>query len=95
METPNENTVTAFEIEEEGLSVALSNAIEDQRAVVEYLTHYRDSWHRLWMAEIPVSGSQAAHYEKVLNRAVERQFQAMRVLGLLEAAREREAGGVA
>lgn len=36
MQSPNELTVSAFEIEEEGLSVVLTNAIEDARVVASY-----------------------------------------------------------
>lgn len=97
METPIESTVSAFEVEEEGLSVALTNAIEDARAVVDHLSVEHDKSQRTWI------GAQGKGYgevycgflaDKVRNTA-EAQFRAMRVLGLLEAAREREAGGLA
>lgn len=65
-------TVTGFEIEEEGLSTVLTNAMEDQRAVVDCMVASGDD---------PYVGAN--------------QFRAIRVLRLLEALRDREAGGVA
>ncbi|WP_375170102.1 hypothetical protein [Marinobacter sp.] len=92
-----ESTVSAFEIEENGLSVVLTNAIEDQRAVVEYLAAEHDRAQVTWRAAI--DKDYASVYVGLLSEKVqklnENQFRAMRVLGLLEAAREREAGGVA
>lgn len=91
METPMENTVTDFELAEEGLSVVLTNAIEDQRAVVDHLTEKHDQIHRQWFGN---EKNEKKKLEPRLTQAAEMQFRAMRVLGLLEATREREAGQV-
>ena len=87
--TPDEWSVTAFEIEEEGLSVVLTSAIEDARAVVQYLVQEHDLKGRRYMSfERDFHRLVAAD----VDRADEMKFRAMRVLGLLEATRERETG---
>lgn len=94
MESPNELTVTDFELAEEGFSVVLTNAIEDQRAVVENLAASHQA--RRHMLEQSVRGTVDRRILKDgVQLAAEMQFRAQRVLSLLEAAREREAGGVA
>ncbi|WP_199453521.1 hypothetical protein [Marinobacter sp. bablab_jr008] len=96
MESPNELTVTDFELAEEGFSVVLTNAIEDQRATVEFLTAECDAVGRVRL-EYQADGleSAAGWLDERLGPLKEMQFRAMRVLGLLEAAREREAGQLA
>lgn len=96
MQTPIEQTVTDFEVAEEGLSVVLTNAIEDAREVVDYLTKQHDIRQRRW---VEVKNEAAApnieaFLEKGVRDSAEMQFRAMRVLVLLEATREREAGQV-
>jgi hypothetical protein len=95
MQSPDEFTVSEFERNEYFWSV-LPCAIEDQRAVVDYLTEQQDR----------VDGKRLAfnhdgrletveQMDKDSVKAAEIRFQAMRVLGLLEKMREREAGQVA
>lgn len=96
MESPNELTVTDFELAEEGFSVVLTNALEDARELVEHLTKQHDEHAR---ARLDCQGEglyrMAESMEPAIARAAEMQFRAMRVLGLLETAREREAGRLA
>ena len=96
MQTPDETTVSGFEIEEHGLSVVLTNAIEDAREVVDHLTKKHDDYVR---AHLDCQGEgldkMAATMEPAINRAAELQYRAMRVLGLLEATRDREGGNKA
>lgn len=89
MQSPDELTVTEFEQAEHGLSVVLTNAIEDQRAVVEYIVSQVDADRERAMNAPPCE-----YWEKRCRDGGVLQFQAMRVLGLLEATREREAGQV-
>jgi hypothetical protein len=96
MESPNELTVTDFELAEEGFSVVLTNALEDARALVEHLTYQHDCRQAAWVKSnsVPNPTIDLDLMAKAVADAAEMQFRAMRVLGLLEAAREREAGGV-
>lgn len=94
MESPNELTVTDFELAEEGFSVVLTNAIEDQKAVVENLAASHQA--RRHMLEQSVRGTVDRRILKDgVQLAAEMQFRAQRVLSLLEAAREWEAGRLA
>lgn len=97
MESPNELTVTDFELAEEGFSVVLTNALEDARALVEHLTYQHDCRQAAWVKSnsVPNPTIDLDLMAKAVADAAEMQFRAMRVLGLLEAAREREAGGMA
>lgn len=91
-----EETVTEFEIAEDGLSAVLTNAIEDQRALVDHLTARHDELQRAWVKNNSAGHDWFANELKPkVSEAAEMQFRAMRVLGLLEATREREAGQVA
>ena len=96
MQSPDELTVTDFELAEEGLSVVLTNALEDARELVDHLTKQHDDHAR---ARLDCQGEglyrMAASMEPAIARAAEMQFRAMRVLGLLEATRDREAGQLA
>lgn len=95
MQSPDELTVTDFELAEEGLSVVLTNALEDARALVEYMTKRHDYMQREWVkANSEARKMHAAYLEEGARDAAEMQFRAMRVLGLLEATRDREAGQV-
>lgn len=93
MQSPDELTVTEFEVAEEGLSAVLTNAIEDQKEVVEWIaaTHQARR-HMLESAKKNRSTSDVKLAQDGVRMAAEMQFRAMRVLGLLEATREREAG---
>lgn len=90
-------TVSAFEIEEAGLSAVLTDAIRDQRKVVDYLTKEKDRLGKHWMLQTWSGAGERPirKLEKEADKVAEMQFRAMTVLGLLEATREREAGGVA
>ena len=92
MQSPDELTVTEFERAECGLSVVLTNAIEDQRALVKYMAGEHDRLGELWFEQ--VSDQEKEGLADQVKVAAELQFRAMRVLGLLEATREREAGQV-
>jgi hypothetical protein len=93
MESPNELTVTDFELAEEGFSVVLTNAIEDARAVVEYLTNEHETRKKMYVdAKSKGREKSAAYVGLGVMQSSEMQFRAQRVLSLLEAAREREAG---
>lgn len=93
MESPNELTVTDFELAEEGFSVVLTSALEDARELVDYMTKRHDERQAYWRGWIDDGDRiNAALVEDEVREAAEMQFRAMRVLGLLEAAREREAG---
>ena len=95
MQSPDELTVTDFELAEEGLSVVLTNALEDAREMVNYLTKQHDTRQRAWIrANAEGRTMHAAYLESGVQDAAEMQFRAMRVLGLLEATRDREAGQV-
>lgn len=90
------NTVSAFEIEEAGLSAVLSDAIRDQREVVEYLAGEHDHRQKMYLdANSKGQGKAVAYIGLGVMQAEEMKNRAMNVLGLLEAAREREAGQVA
>ena len=92
--TMQEETVTEFEIAEDGLSAVLTNAIEDQKAVVENLAASHQA--RRHMLEQSVRGTVDRRILKDgVQLAAEMQFRAQRVLSLLEAAREWEAGRLA
>ena len=94
MQSPDELTVTDFELAEEGFSVVLTNAIEDQRAVVENLAASHQARRHLF--EKSVRGSVDRRILKDgVQLAAEMHFRAQRVLSLLEAAREREDGRLA
>lgn len=97
MQSPDELTVTDFELAEEGLSVVLTNALEDARELVNYLTEKHDTMQRRWVEVNAREDAKqiAAYLEKNVRDAAEMQFRAMRVLGLLEATRDREAGRLA
>ena len=94
-QSPDVNTVSAFEIEEAGLSAVLSDAINDQRAIVEHLTAAADE-RRAQVLNFRSNGLEklADNLGPLVVESEVMQFQAMSVLGLLEAAREREAGQV-
>ena len=95
MQSPDELTVSEFEQAENGLSVVLTNAIEDAREIVDHLTKRHDERHQYWRGWIDDRDFiNAALVEDEVREAAEMQFRAMRVLGLLEATREREAGKV-
>lgn len=95
MQSPDELTVTDFEMAEEGFSVILTNALEDARELVDNLTARHDELQRAW-----VKNKSAGHdwfadeLKPKVSEAAEMQFRAMRVLGMLEATRDREAGQV-
>jgi len=94
--TESTNTVTAFEIEEAGLSAVLSDAIRDQREVVEFLEKQADGHRAGWFAMRSEGMYRDAEAKlPYLAKAEALHFQALTVLGLLEATREREAGGMA
>ena len=96
MQSPDELTVTDFEMAEEGFSVILSNALEDARELVEHLTKNHDyiSGKRLQFQNMGGMEDAAEQIAPQVAEAAEMQFRAMRVLGLLEATRDREAGQV-
>lgn len=81
----SDNTVTGFEINEAGLSAVLTNAIEDQRAIVAYITSDIQAGNGVVRKEIEEGNTRAAMQ---LNQQVEAvkvlRFQAIRVLGLLK-----------
>lgn len=96
MQSPDELTVTDFELAEEGLSVVLINALEDARELVEHLTKQHDERSRFYFDLLNDEGPEKAGvYVQDVTKAAEMQFRAMRVLGLLEATRDREAGRLA
>lgn len=95
MQSPDELTVTDFELAEEGLSVVLTNALEDARELVDHLTKQHDERSRFYFDLLNDEGPEKAGvYVQDVTKAAEMQFRAMRVLGLLEATRDREAGQV-
>lgn len=92
MTRQEKETVTGFEIDEAGLPAVLRNAIEDQRAVVDYMQGEQDLLSRLRMRAQKAGAENIA--EEFGGQVVEADrimFQALRVLGLLEAMQEREA----
>ena len=95
MQSPDELTVTDFELAEEGLSVVLTNALEDARELVDHLTKQHDGCQRLYVDSFQREPEKTPLYERHVRDAAEMQFRAMRVLGLLEATRDREAGRLA
>ena len=95
MQSPDELTVSEFEQAECGLSVVLTNAIEDQCAVVDQLQKARDEAHQHWFQANNLGfGLVAEVNKKIMDESAESLFRAMRVLGLLRDTREREAGQV-
>ena len=97
MQSPDELTVTDFEMAEEGFSVILNNALEDARELVDHLTKKHDyiSGKRLQFQNRGGMEDAAEQIAPQVAEAAEMQFRAMRVLGLLEATRDREAGQLA
>ena len=95
MQSPDELTVSEFERAECGLSVVLTNAIEDARALVDYLEKTHDQAHRDWFDADTFGCQMVADINSaIMKETGEQKFRAMRLLGLLEATREREAGQV-
>lgn len=95
MQSPDELTVSEFERAENGLSVVLTNAIEDAKAVVDCLEKEHDEAGRKWKLASDADDIPGADfYVPRLKELGEMKFRAMRVLGLLRDMREREAGQV-
>lgn len=95
MDARDELTVSAFEIEEDGLSVVLTNAIEDQRAVVEYVNGQWEGCERMRDNSVKNDPQKTPLYEKWMTDTSRVLFQSVRVLRLLEATRDREGGKLA
>lgn len=96
MQSPDELTVSEFEQAESGLSVVLTNAIEDAREVCDHLVMQHDDAQVAFNRGV-VDGVPPGEWDVLKERvedAAEMQFRAMRVLGLLRDTREREAGQV-
>ena len=73
----------------------LTNAIEDGKELMEYMTKRHDERQRYWRGWVEDGDPMnAGLVEPEEREAAEMQFRAMRVLGLLESMRDREAGRV-
>ncbi len=66
--------------------VVMENAIEDQRAIFEYLDKKYNEAHRVWFdANNQGDEPRARIYRHIMDQVAEQRFRAMRVQGQLEA----------